>query len=148
MVFYHHPMSDPRVGNARAGANLAFFPDHRISFEVDIRINDRVAAHLRVSTNVDMGGIYEGNSAFQHELADSAATQHVLNLCQFSPCIYPGDLARVWMKVNSYGFAFARQKLRDIRKIILSLLIDGLNAIKCVKERLRLKTVETGIYLA
>ena len=111
-------------------------------------MDDGVASHLNVNTDICVGRIDKRNSTVDHQAAYGAPAQNVLELGQVGARIDAGNLAGIRMKVDFHRFAFAAQNLRHVGKIVLALLVDGLNAIERFEERPRFKTIESRVYLA
>src|SRR6266516_2294543 len=111
-------------------------------------MDDSVASHLSVNTDISVRRIDKRNSTVDHQTSYGAPAQHVLELGQVSARVDAGNLARVGMKVDFHRFAFAAQNLRHVGEIVFALLVDGLNAIERFEERPRFKTIESRVYLA
>src|SRR6185437_5671343 len=88
VIFDGYIVSEARVGDACARAYLAVFADNGFSFEVNVRIDYRIATNLSRGTHISVRRIDERHAALQHERANRIPAQQVLEFSQLCARVY------------------------------------------------------------
>src|SRR5215471_10722930 len=85
MILYRYAVSQRGVYDPRARQDLTGFTDDAWTFDMNIGMNDTVAAEPCFAADITMCGIDEGHPGIQHQSADGTATHQVFEFGQLCP---------------------------------------------------------------
>src|ERR1051326_9280717 len=114
--------------------NHTAFANYRRSFNRGVGIDERVAADLRVGTDVGVRRIDKGHAVVDHQPANGVASQEVFKLRELGARVDTGDFASI---VVNEDFNFAptcEHDLGNVGQVILALLVFWFEAAQRRKQ--------------
>ena len=148
MVFYHHVVTQPGIGDSRAGVDLATVANRRITFNSNVRIDNAILSQAGTGADVRARRIEKGYAGFQHQSANRVAPEQIFKFCEFRPRVDAGNFTSVAMQMDHHFLALLHKDLSDVSQVKLALFVSGHNAIERCQQLRAVEAIDSGAAMA
>src|ERR1041385_6469854 len=105
MILHRHIVTKTRVRDAGARADHTTFADHGFAFDLDVRMDDRVAPDLSVGADVRVRRIDKRHATLNHQPSNRRTANKVLNPRGLGARIHSRTPTRMVNEKNTDGAA-------------------------------------------
>src|SRR5438128_5368492 len=113
---------------------------------MNIRMNNAVAANLRLAADISMRRIDEGHALFEHQASNSASTNKVFELGQLRASVDSRYFPHIGVLRETDAFVGSSQDRRYIGQVVFVLAVRWLYFFQSAEEFFAVETINARIY--